>query len=99
MPSPAGVRGPPPLVGIPVAMATDFFEQQDIARKRTGLLVAYFVLAVVAIVLSVYVAATGIWVAAAKDRPEFVPLLDWQRLAVVALGVGAVILMGSLYKM
>src|SRR5436190_10082190 len=80
-------------------MATDFFEQQDIARKRTGLLVAYFVLAVVAIVASVYAAATGISVAAAKDHHGAVRIWDWERLALVAAGVGFVIVAGSVYKM
>ena len=37
----------------------DFFQHQDEARKATQWLVAYFVLAVVAIVMSVYLAASS----------------------------------------
>jgi Zn-dependent protease with chaperone function len=32
----------------------DFFEQQDVARRRTGWLILYFILAVVAIVVAIY---------------------------------------------
>jgi hypothetical protein len=35
----------------------DFFEQQDTARRKTGLLVFYFVLAVVLMITAVYTAA------------------------------------------
>ncbi len=47
----------------------DFFEHQAVARRRTCLLVAYFVVAVVLIVaaLNVVAAALGAWI-----RPEFV---------------------------
>ena len=41
-------------------MATNFFEQQDDARRRTGLLIFYFALAVVAIIATVYLAVTAI---------------------------------------
>ena len=32
----------------------DFFESQDVARKKTGLLVFYFVLAVIAMIIGLY---------------------------------------------
>ena len=35
-------------------MATDFFQQQDSARRRTFLLVVYFVLAILVLVVLVY---------------------------------------------
>ena len=35
-------------------MATDFFDQQETARKKTGMLIGYFVLATVMIILAVY---------------------------------------------
>ena len=34
----------------------DYFQNQDVARKKTGLLVFLFVMAVILIILSVYVA-------------------------------------------
>ena len=40
----------------------DFFAHQDAARKKTGLLVVYFVAAIVLIILTVYAAVTGIGV-------------------------------------
>ena len=38
----------------------DYFQNQDVARKKTGLLVFFFVLAVVLIILSVYVAIAAV---------------------------------------
>ena len=48
-------------------MATNFFDQQDAARRQTGRLVFYFVLAVVAIILAVHLAVTAAFLAA-EDR-------------------------------
>lgn len=79
-------------------MATDFFDQQHRARKRTGLLVGYFAVAVLAIVLAVYGAVTLILLASAKDGPSRLRPWDWQRLGGVAVVVGLVIVSGSLYK-
>jgi Zn-dependent protease with chaperone function len=78
-------------------MATNFFEQQDEARRRTGLLVFYFVLAVVAIIATVYLAVTGILVGTGGQEHGSA-LFDPARLAVVATIVGLVIGLGSLYK-
>ena len=38
----------------------DFFEHQDRARRKTGLLVVYFCAAVVLIIIAVYLAIAGI---------------------------------------
>ncbi len=38
----------------------DFFEHQERARRKTGLLVVYFFVAVALIILSVYLAVAGI---------------------------------------
>ena len=38
----------------------DFFQSQEVARKKTGLLIAYFVLAVILIILMVYVAIAAV---------------------------------------
>src|SRR4051812_23409620 len=79
-------------------MATDFFEHQLVARKRTSLLIGYFTLAVVLIVLAVYAVTTAALLAASKDQGSVGRVWDWQRLAIVAVVVGIVILAGSLYK-
>ncbi len=38
----------------------DYFQNQDVARKRTGMLVFFFVLAVLLIILSVYLAIAAV---------------------------------------
>jgi Zn-dependent protease with chaperone function len=78
-------------------MATNFFDQQDAARRRTGLLIFYFALAVVAIVAAVYGAVSAVLVAAGALAPGET-LFDPGRLAAVAALVGLVIVAGSLYK-
>jgi Zn-dependent protease with chaperone function len=79
-------------------MATNFFEQQDAARRRTGLLIFYFVLAVVAIVATVYIAVTGILLGVGARQGGSGDLFDPLRVAAVATIVGLVIALGSLYK-
>lgn len=46
----------------------DFFQQQDVARRKTGLLVFYFVATVILIVLSIYAVLAGIFLATGGDR-------------------------------
>src|SRR4051794_16805734 len=76
-------------------MATNFFEQQDATRRQTGVLILCFVLAVVAIILSVYGAVTVLLANLNHGgRP-----IDLARLAAVAAVVLLVIVAGSLYKM
>ncbi len=76
----------------------DFFENQEVARKKTGRLVFLFVLAVIAIVISVYfvIAAATIGLA----RGEAGSLLA-NPLLIAAVGVGTILVigLGSLYKM
>ena len=38
----------------------DFFQNQEVARKKTGLLIAYFLLAVILIILTVYLAIAAV---------------------------------------
>ncbi len=82
----------------------DFFEQQDKARKNTKMLVVYFVLAVVCIIASVYLAILLIFhVTSAKELPpgtsppELV-LWDPRLFLYVVLGTIGVVAVGSLYK-
>ena len=83
----------------------DFFEHQDVARRKTSLLILYFLIAVGLIVMAVYCAAASIFIATqtkpqGPQGPTAVPgfwnppLLVW-----VAGGTLLVILLGSLYKM
>src|SRR4051794_38888076 len=76
-------------------MATNFFDQQDAARRLTGRLIVYFGLSVVAIIAAVYFALTAILIAA-QDHAGAV--FDPVRLAAVAGVVSLVVLLGSLYK-
>lgn len=81
----------------------DFFEHQDKARKNTKVLVVYFVIAVLCIILSVYLASLLIFYGAhAKQRPATLPpefvLWDPQLFLYVVLGTLGVVIIGSLYK-
>ena len=83
-------------------MATDFFQQQDAARRSTTRLVVLFVLAVIAIILSIEVllAATMGYV----GRDPRTGAVDWATVTdlrlLVASAVGTLIIVGggSLYK-
>jgi Zn-dependent protease with chaperone function len=82
----------------------DFFERQDKARKKTKWLVIYFVLAVAAMIVAIYIAALLIFSGVQSQRhhyneeqPQF-DLWNAQLFLGVALGTVAVILIGSSYK-
>ncbi len=82
-------------------MATDFFDRQADAHRRTGRLVFYFGAAVVLIILTVYAVITAIFFYGQKGRTPDGPrveILDPIRLAAVAAGTGLVILGGSVFK-
>jgi len=75
----------------------DFFEHQEQARKRSGLLVFYFVLAIIGIVTSIYfviVLVSGY----NGDRYMLRSLWNPEILTTSAIGTIAVILLGSGYK-
>ena len=81
----------------------DFFQNQEVARKRTGLLVFYFVVAVILIILSVYVAISIVLAFAEPRAPDETvrsPDVFWnpELFAIVALGTSSLIAGGSLYK-
>jgi Zn-dependent protease with chaperone function len=80
----------------------DFFARQDVARRRTSLLVFFYVVAVILIVAGVYLAFTGIFIGIeAQQTGE----ADWNKLwnaEVFAWVAGVTLLLvavGSLYKM
>jgi Zn-dependent protease with chaperone function len=77
----------------------DFFHSQDVARRKTALLVAYFVLAVVLIVLAVYAVAVAVF--ASQSQGAVTGEIVWWRWDIF-LAVGfftlTTISLGSLYK-
>ena len=81
----------------------DFFQSQEHARKKTGLLIAYFLLAVILIIVTVYVAIAavlhvgGSGGAGQRGADAFLALGP-QLFGAVAAGTAALITGGSLYK-
>src|SRR5262249_56391907 len=76
-------------------MAIDFFQQQDTARRKTSLLVVYFVLAILALIALVY----GLLLALnLYGTGEMVSLWQPELLLVVAAGVGVVVGGASVFK-
>ena len=87
-------------------MSTGFFEQQDVARRKTGLLVFLFCAAVIAIVLAIYAVVATINVnlgltqhIASEGVDRSVPFWEPKLFGIVAAATVAVIALGSLYKM
>ena len=80
----------------------DFFQNQETARRKTGLLIAYFIAAVVLIVLLSYAIVAGAFLLTGRnDRPPLhsvVDLWDPGLFGVVSLGTLALIGGGSLYR-
>lgn len=82
-------------------MAMDFFQQQDVARRKTGLLVVYFLLAVIAIILAVYVAFSAAVIGIKTNADQEI---DWGALWSPTLfmwvsGITiAIVVIGSLTK-
>ncbi len=75
----------------------DFFEHQEQARKKSGLLVFYFVLAIIGIVVSIYFVVLLI---SGYDGNRYMLRSLWnpEILSTTAIGTVAVILLGSGYK-
>lgn len=75
----------------------DFFEHQEQARKKSGLLVFYFVLAIIGIVASIYFV---VLLVSGYDGNRYMlrSLWDPEILSTTAIGTLAVILLGSGYK-
>jgi Zn-dependent protease with chaperone function len=79
----------------------DFFQAQEDARKRTKWLVFYFLLAVAAVILSVYVLVVFLSGFVGNDTPQAragqLPW-SWELLGGTAVLVGGAICLGSLFK-
>ena len=80
----------------------NFFESQDRVRKHTVQLVFLFALAVVTLIimtnLLVMVVFGYINSEQIQDGRTFLQQMDWQTFTAVSVAVGAVVLVGSLYK-
>lgn len=76
----------------------DFFERQDQARGNTRLLIVYFVIAVVGIVASVYLASLLIFYGAQSQQSPGFTLWQPELFVFVTLGTLSVIAISSLYK-
>lgn len=89
----------------------DFFERQDKARRNTKLLVVYFVLAVICIIASVYLACLVIFAGVSVNQPrhrrvhleaEYQPgirLWDADIFSYAVLGTLAVVFCGSAWRL
>jgi Zn-dependent protease with chaperone function len=78
--------------------ATDFFAQQRAAHRSTGLLVFYFILAVLVLILLVYGLAAALLFSAPEEHGQPPSLWNPALLCLVAFGVGLVVGLGSLFK-
>jgi Zn-dependent protease with chaperone function len=80
----------------------NFFESQDRVRKHSFRLVLLFLLALVGLIvmtnLLVMVVFGYINSEQVQNGESLLQQIDWQTFAAVSLGVGAVVLAGSLYK-
>ncbi len=80
----------------------NFFESQDRVRRNTAKLVVLFVLAVVALVimtnLLVMMTLGYINSEQLRDGETLIQQMDWRMFVTVTVGVGVVVLVGSLYK-
>jgi len=78
----------------------DFFASQDVARRKTGLLLFYFALAVFLIIGAIYLALTFIFVYQQSKSGQFDPGLLWNPdLFVSVLCITLIVVVsGSLYK-
>jgi len=80
----------------------NFFESQDRVRRHTALLVVLFVLAVVALIamtnLLVMIVFGFIDSQQLRDGGTILRQMDWPTFGAVSVGVGIVVLAGSLYK-
>jgi Zn-dependent protease with chaperone function len=80
----------------------NFFESQDRVRKNTLQLVFLFALAVVALVIMINLLVMIVFgyinSEQLQDGGTLLQQMDWQTFAAVSVGVGVVVLAGSLYK-
>jgi len=80
----------------------NFFESQDRVRKNTVQLVLLFTLAVLTLIIMVNLLVMVVFGYIDSEQIQgsetLLRQMDWQTFATVSAGVGAVVLVGSLYK-
>jgi len=81
----------------------NFFESQDIAKRNTGRLIGLFALAVISLIVITNILVMVAFGLAATQTGETqvapLQLFDWEVFLAIGVGVSAVVLLGSLYKM
>ncbi len=81
-------------------MATDFFQQQDAARRRTGRLLVLYALGVAALVVAAYLVLILLLQFTGDNKPKAgFTLWRPELLGLTALGVGVTVGLGSLWKL
>ncbi|MEQ1843539.1 MAG: M48 family metalloprotease, partial [Verrucomicrobiales bacterium] len=78
----------------------DFFEQQEVARRKTHLLVFYFILALVGIILAVYglVVVMQFFLDREGEAARMPDLWNPEMLMFTAIGTGSVVFLASTFK-
>ena len=80
----------------------NFFESQDRVRRNTAKLVILFVLAVITLVImtNLLVMVTLGYISSEQlsSGETLIKQMDWRTFVAVSVGVGVVVLVGSLYK-
>ena len=79
----------------------DFFQNQDSARRRSGLLVFYYILSVFAIIFGIYAVYTLTLTGYLQSpSPDAAPAAFWdpERFLVVSFAILLIVLGGTLYK-
>jgi len=87
-------------MAVPATHTMDFFERQDQARRTTRRLIAYFMLAVILIILSIYIAGITIFFGFNVNADPELPFQWWNPdlfLWITGATV-CVVVIGSLYK-
>ena len=87
-------------MAVPATHTMDFFERQDQARRSTRRLIAYFMLAVILIILSIYIAGLTIFFGFNVNADPELPFQWWNPdlfLWITGATV-CVVVIGSLYK-
>lgn len=80
----------------------NFFESQDRVRRNTFQLVLLFTLAVITLIVMTNLLVMAVFGLINNEQMQsggaLIRRMDWRTFAAVSAGVGAVVLMGSLYK-
>jgi Zn-dependent protease with chaperone function len=76
----------------------DFFEHQEVARKKTHLLVFYFILAILGIIAAVYALVVGIFFFLEPEEGGQLILWDPPVFFFVAAGTATVVFLASTFK-